>query len=247
MQRKQFTLIELLVVIAIIAVLAAMLLPALGKARIKARTISCANNFSQLGRYTHLYISDWEDYLPYHHCSNAIFFWGLANVSSPWRGYVSGGTSKYVAGGVSLVSKIYYRHDLLCPDVPNNALHSKVVGPCNISNIPQAMDSSYCGICYNGLTTENGSAKKRSAKISNVKYPSMLLYAADGNGSGKVRYGCTYTGLSTDNDAVISTRHANGANILYADGHVVYTKFEGLPDYRTTSTRYDGPVWNPYY
>src|SRR5438128_445993 len=112
-----FTLIELLVVIAIIAILAAMLLPTLARAKDKAVRAQCQNNVKQITLGMHMYINDFREFLP------------EANWNSPWtwRGWLydakPGSPPDPTRAPYNANPELAYRSGLLFDYIKNHAVY----------------------------------------------------------------------------------------------------------------------------
>ena len=207
--QRGFTLIELLVVIAIIAILAAMLLPALSSAKQKAWTTSCISNLHQIGLGMRMFTDDNNGFYPE---SGGDISWGATDAVTKKSGWME---QIYAYTGTT---NVY--------DCPGNVqLPAAFQGPFN-----------YFNGCHAAFVASGGFA---AVKDSALLFPSAYVLGGDtagtkGNGSGlqfdpldadKDDYTQNCVGGAAGPDVTEYWQiHSKGQNVMFADGHSKWSK-----------------------
>ncbi|MBN2449934.1 MAG: DUF1559 domain-containing protein, partial [Lentisphaeria bacterium] len=213
LQRIRFTLIELLVVIAIIAILAAMLLPALSKAREKARQSSCMSNLKQCGLAVFMYTDDNGERYP-----QGSGYVSAADIASGSRKEWYTLCRNYVGD-----TRVYN-----CPSVNYTTIRAGGVRSSGLGY----------GVAFSRNTTISGHMMAAIKEASRIIYlvdgeDNYMRWLCPNTGGG-----CTVFGTATTNYLWHELRHNNmNANYLFLDGHVATLGFGDIVNNRPWAQR----------
>jgi len=212
MKKHGFTLIELLVVIAIIAILAALLLPSLGKAREMAKSVNCLGNLKQQATGVCCYVDDNQGWMPVSNILLSPHGWKLA--IAPYLGIdlknVDPANSSTLPASLS-------KKAFLCPSWSVQGLTGATAGGYGWNS--GSGSGSDVGNCFG---YNEGNVNNPRVKLSSATKPSLSIIsgeATDWVGGGTWDYAYQYVPRVSNPSPAVGNRHRKGINVAWADFH----------------------------
>jgi len=203
-RQRKFTLVELLVVVAILGILASLLLPSLGRAREKARQVTCLSNQRQLGVAVFNYIDD-NQYFPTD-----------GNYDGTWRHKIF----IYLGGELSQISEAYKKGGIF------RCMMSEYTFNNEKNNVGVGYNRLNFGI--DDVLKANGTIKYPAVRSSEVALPVETILIGDSMddttafGFANQLEPPSKSGEGARSDPIIGSRHKRGINSVWADGHAVH-------------------------
>ena len=234
-EKKIFTLIELLIVISIIAILAAILLPALGAARRKAQLISCKANVKQFGTCIQFYANDYDDF----YVAGPDYRFGIHDAPFPvlFGGY-------YLSATKTMLSKVFVcpaysgwdggsTHYVPYEDYTSSRIYSNVSYPNTLGFINKQLkyeNPHIDGSSIGAAIKMHNAAKLKSALVAE-KFSNKIANHRDQKGCLSINYGLadgsvrTYRSFGGENryGAAFQMPFAGGANT--GDANYIFWMF----------------------
>ncbi len=230
--QRGFTLIELLVVVAIIALLIAILLPSLGRAKANAVRVKCASQLKQWGMVINMYAQEYNDYF-------GLQWVEAGGTKHNWSGIALGVPEIYDSewGNIDAATNVS-KNTITMRTCPGDPLFGQYAAAgANGANVAKAGNRppvDYVMVRYLPIVS-SGAVMWRTTQVN---HPSTLMLMCDsptvqygvGNSAMKTFYACTTVGVSTGGDLdsepgqtlsqALDQRHLGIGNVLFLDGHV---------------------------
>jgi prepilin-type N-terminal cleavage/methylation domain-containing protein/prepilin-type processing-associated H-X9-DG protein len=224
---RAFTLVELLVVIAIIAILAALLLPALAGAKEKGKSTYCFNDLRQLGLALHVYAGDHDDALPpnmgpdgihdtvakgeYRNWVNNVMSWALDSDNTNTTLLTTGGLGPYVGK----VGRIYK-----CPsDTALSKAQREAGWTERVRSVSMNAMLGDAGEFMKSAVNTNNPHYKQFLRLGDITNPSTIFSFIEEHPDSIDDGYFLNRFYSTKWNDLPASYHAGGANLAYVDGH----------------------------